>query len=136
MIQISIFFQQCILYTNTTLQVKKKDLFDTPFTISLLLLLQGDHLWMIRSVSLLIWPEGFLWPRTCGKILIWLGHFGIWLLPKNLFVKIEVCGKNIRFFNISENTMENLIILSGLIILFLSFLGILSVCPDILCWGR
>ena len=33
-----------------------------------------------KSFCSLNWPEGFLWPRTCGKILIWLGHFDIWLL--------------------------------------------------------
>ena len=32
------------------------------------------------------------------------------ILTKNdFFVKIEVCGKNVRFLNISENTKENLI---------------------------
>ena len=33
-----------------------------------------------KSFCLLNWTEGFLWPRTCGKILRWLGHFDIWLL--------------------------------------------------------
>ena len=45
---------------------------------------------------------------------------------KAFFVKTEVCGKNVRFLNISENTKENLI--NFLEILFLlSFLCILSV---------
>ena len=47
---------------------------------------------------------------------------------KTFFVKIELCGKNVRFLNISENKKGK----SGLILFVLSFLGILSVCPDIL----
>ena len=42
--------------------------------------LQGDQELMIKSFYLLNWPDGFLWPRTCGKILMWLGHFYIMLL--------------------------------------------------------
>ena len=32
------------------------------------------------NLCLLNWLEGFLWPRTSGKILVWLGHFDIRLL--------------------------------------------------------
>ena len=46
---------------------------------------------------------------SARRLLIYLGHFDIWHLKlpttKN-FVKIEVCGKNVRFWNISENTKE------------------------------
>ena len=31
------------------------------------------------------------------------------ITKKGFFVKIEVCGQNVRFLNISENTKENLI---------------------------
>ena len=35
--------------------------------------------------------------------------FGLYIIKKSFFVKIEVFGKNVQFSNISENTKENLI---------------------------
>ena len=54
-----------------------------------------------KSICLLNRSEGFLWPRTCGNILMWLENLKIRLLkyPKKTFLmKIEVCGKYIRIF--------------------------------------
>ena len=56
--------------------------------------------------------------------------FGFKITEKNIFVKIEVYGKDVGFLNIEENTKENLINLSFLF----SFLGILSLSPHILQW--
>ena len=40
-----------------------------------------------------------------------IGHLSIKVTRKAFFVKIEVCGKNVRFVNISENTGKNSLII-------------------------
>ena len=58
------------------------------------------------------------------------------VIKKSFVVKIEVCGKNALILNISKNTKENILRNTILIIYLLSFLDSLSVCPNILDYGR
>ena len=67
----------------------------------------------------------FLKPILVAKVLYGYDIF-IFSFENNQkknFVKIEVCGKNVRFLKISEYTKENLIHFP-VVLFLLSFLGI------------
>ena len=74
-----------------------------------LVLLQGLSLELTFSISLFLWLGSSNFSNVGCKSFLYIGHFDIklWKLQKKTFsVKIEVCGKKVRFLNTSENTKE------------------------------